>query len=108
MKKKFAAHQVIVSNGNHYKQYVVEIENKAVIRFFPLKEEVAFTEWIGGTIILSPYNELIKEIKFPVKIEYLMTILTEVCDHQSSLYAWHISAEDTLEGVVHSVRQLQT
>lgn len=106
MKKKFAAHQVIVSNNDHYKQYVVEIENKTVTRFFPLKEEIAFTEWIGGTIILSPRDELVKEIKFPIKMERLIIILTEASNHQGPLYAWHISMEDTSEGVVHSVRQL--
>jgi len=106
MKKRFAAHQVFVHSDNHYKQYVVETENKTVIRFFPLKEEIAFTEWIGGTIILSPYNELIKGIEFPIKIEYLIIILTEVRNHQGPLHAWHISAEDTSEGIVHSVRQL--
>lgn len=106
MRKQFAAHQVIVSANCRFKQQVVEIEDKIVSGYFPLTEEIASTEWVGGTIILSSYrSDEIKQITFPMEFESLIMLLTE----NQTLpvrYAWHVSAEDTSAGIVHSIRQL--
>lgn len=113
MKKRFAAHQLIISANCRLKQYVVEMEGKIVSRIFPLTEEIAFTEWIGGMIILSADNEKIKHMQLPTKLESVLMLLADnsiqekgVIEENQQLCAWHISAEDVSAGIVHAMRQL--
>lgn len=52
MGKLYAANRVVsadstITNG------VVEIEDGVVKRVFPLEKEIAFTIWLGGTIIIK-------------------------------------------------------
>lgn len=111
MKKRFAAHQIIISSECKFKQYVVEMEGRLVSRIFPLTEEIAFTEWIGGIIILSPYNERTKLIQLPMDLKsVLMFFLTESMQEKEigsqPFYAWHISSEEISTGIIHTIRQL--
>lgn len=57
--RRFACHYLYVSADGCYSKYVVELEDSGRVRaYFPLKEELSATQWIGGVIIISPmYGE---------------------------------------------------
>lgn len=52
MSNLYAAHH-IVSDDNSIANGVVEIEDGVVKRVFHLEKEIAFTIWLGGTIIIK-------------------------------------------------------
>ena len=53
--RRFACHYLYVSADGCYSKYVVELEDSGRVRaYFPLKEELSATQWIGGVIIISP------------------------------------------------------
>ena len=57
--RRFACHYLYVSADGCYSKYVVELEDSDRVRaYFPLKEEISATQWIGGVIIISPMYEL--------------------------------------------------
>ena len=57
--RRFACHYLYVSADGCYSKYVVELEDSDRVRaYFPLKEELSATQWIGGVIIISPMYEL--------------------------------------------------
>ena len=57
--RRFACHYLYVSADGCYSKYVVELEDSGRVRaYFPLKEEISATQWIGGVIIISPMYEL--------------------------------------------------
>lgn len=54
--KRFASHRLYISHLNLLlKNHVVEIDDitGAVTRYFPFTEEISFTEWLNGLIVLS-------------------------------------------------------
>ena len=52
--RRFACHYLYVSADGCYSKYVVELEDSDRVRaYFPLKEEISATQWIGGVIIIS-------------------------------------------------------
>lgn len=52
MARRIAANRVIIDDRQLI-QYIVEIENGIVTNYYPLTEEQPFTEWLGGTILLT-------------------------------------------------------
>ena len=51
--RRFACHYLYVSADGCYSKYVVELEDSGRVRaYFPLKEELSATQWIGGVIII--------------------------------------------------------
>lgn len=47
--RRFACHYLYVSADGCYSKYVVELEDSGRVRaYFPLKEELSATQWIGG------------------------------------------------------------
>ena len=51
--RRIAAHTVIFAEGNTYKQHVVEIIDSRVVRHYPLQEELPYTEWVSGTLLVD-------------------------------------------------------
>lgn len=51
---RIAVSRLHLQNGEVRKNHVLEIdaEKKKVIRFYPLEQEIAFTEWRGGDYFL--------------------------------------------------------
>lgn len=49
--RRIAAHEIIIDN-KVLRQGVVEIENSSVSDYYTFKEELPYTEWIGGTIYI--------------------------------------------------------
>ncbi|MEG0887554.1 MULTISPECIES: hypothetical protein [Bacteroides] len=51
--KRFASHYLFVPDMGFLKQYVVELDEGRVVRYFPLTEEIESVEWMPGVIVLS-------------------------------------------------------
>lgn len=51
---RIAVSRLHLSNGEVRKNHVLEfdVETKKVVRFYPLEQEIAFTEWRGGDYFL--------------------------------------------------------
>ena len=83
--KNYACHRVYDGAHHFLSQSVVSInEDGEVMDCKPLSQETAFTEWIGGVIILSPLSEAVAGTDFP-------TLLREMTiPDRTPLYAWHI------------------
>ena len=87
MIKNYACHRVYEGSHAYLSQSVVSItKNGEVVACKPLSQETAFTEWIGGVIVLSPK----KELTLPTDFDYLRQDATKG-NEKSPLYAWHIS-----------------
>lgn len=52
MPRRIAANRIIFGS-KEFIQYAIEIEGCIVKDYYPLTEELPFTEWLGGTITLS-------------------------------------------------------
>ncbi|WP_455585052.1 hypothetical protein [Bacteroides sp.] len=55
--KRYASHYLHVPDIGFLKQYVIELEEEYVVRFFPLTEEIESVEWMPGVIELTPQGE---------------------------------------------------
>lgn len=89
--KRFACHYLYVSTDGCYSKYVVELEdNNTVKAYFPLKEEISATQWIGGVIILSPSSdlEIFREETFDCFLR------RSIVETDVPVYAWHIADFD--------------
>ncbi len=51
--RRMAAHWLMMPDGQCRTQWVVEIRSGRVSDYYPLKEELPFTEWLNGTIQLE-------------------------------------------------------
>ncbi len=54
--KRFASHRIYMFHeGVLLKSYVVEVEalTGRVLRLYPFTDELSFTEWLGGLIVIS-------------------------------------------------------
>ena len=91
--KRFACHYLYVSADGCYSKYVVELEdNGRVGAYFPLKEELSATQWIGGVIIVSPMHEL--EIYSGEKFADFLQRAMQETETEPPVYAWHIADFD--------------
>lgn len=52
MLRRIAANRIILDD-KQLKQHVIEIEGDIVKSYYPLSDELPFTEWLGGTITLT-------------------------------------------------------
>ena len=91
--KRFACHYLYVSSDGCYSKYVVELEDTGrVRRYFPLKEELSSTQWVGGIIILSPLYDL--EIYPEEKYSDFLKRITVETETDVPVYAWYIANSD--------------
>ena len=51
--RRIASNEVITPEGQSLIQYVVELWDGYVERYFPLQQEMSNTEWMQGQIILK-------------------------------------------------------
>lgn len=85
--RNYACHRVYDAPNHYRPQSVVTITTYGeVLEIKPLSHESAFTEWIGGIILLSSETEL----TLPTDFKTLRLQMKEG-DPSSPLYAWHIS-----------------
>lgn len=86
--KRFACHYLYVSTDGCYSKYVVELEENDTVKvYFPLKEEISETQWIGGVIILSPLSdlEIFREETF------VCFLKRSIVETNVPIYAWYIT-----------------
>ena len=89
MIKNYACHRVYEGSHAYLSQSVVSItKNGEVVACKPLSQETAFTEWIGGVIVLSP----ISDMTHSTDSQTMLREMTHI--DQAPLYAWHISDFD--------------
>jgi len=65
--KRLASHFLILSPDKIYKKQVIEIENRRLIHFFPLEEEIESVLWMPGVIFLSSQKIDLYEIRRELK-----------------------------------------
>ena len=53
MLRRVASNIVIFSEKVQYTNHVLELFNSRVVNHYPLRGEIAMTEWLGGTIIVE-------------------------------------------------------
>lgn len=56
MLRRIAANRIILDD-KQLTQCVIEIEGDIVKSYYPLTDELPFTEWLGGTITLTKYKD---------------------------------------------------
>lgn len=55
--RKIAVSRIYISKEEFYNNHVVELLNSAVVNHYPLTQEQAMTEWLGGAIVLERTKE---------------------------------------------------
>lgn len=85
--KKYACHRVYDAPCHYLSQSVVSIDEKGeVVDCRPLSQETAFTEWIGGVIVLLPQSAITFPVDFKTLCQYMTT-----GNKSFPVYAWHVS-----------------
>ncbi len=106
MKRNYAAHQLVTSADVWLPHYVVTLEDRRVVHCSALEGEPAFTQWLGGVIILSSMKSLPPEADFPMEMSELVQLLTAGNRGTSTQYAWHVAPTDVATGIARSARLL--
>lgn len=92
--RKVAASKIYTSEKNYLKNFVVELEDGYVSKFYPLTTEHAFTEWFTGTILLTNKNIPSQKGLTNIKDFYFKHPTTSTND----LCCWHLSNVDHMTG----------
>ena len=92
--RKVAASKIYTSEKKHLKNFVVEIEDGYVSKFYPLTTENAFTEWFTGTIVLTNKNIPSQKGLKNIKDFYSKHPTTST----NNLCCWHLSNVDHMTG----------
>ena len=92
--RKVAASKIYTSEKNHLKNFVVELEDGYVSKFYPLTTEHAFIEWFTGTILLTNKNIPSQKGLTNIKDFYFKHPTTSTND----LCCWHLSNVDHVTG----------
>ena len=50
--RRIASHEIVLEDNSRQTLSVVEIQQGEVVRWFPLTQEIACTEWMPGQIVL--------------------------------------------------------
>lgn len=99
--KKYAVHKLYGASGSEsLQQVVIVVEDGRFHGFFPLKEELAFTEWRGGVAILSGRDSI--DIQLPASWDSILSYLLE----EEGRNLWHINGKDYSLRVVHHIERL--
>lgn len=111
--KRFASHRLYIPHLDLWlRNHVVEIDDitASVIRYYPFTEEISFTEWLNGLIVLScDLPEISLENKLNVSSEAtvlcvderknIRSVLSSVYDKTPLvLKAYYITSFNVLEG----------
>ncbi len=111
--KRFASHRLYIPHLDLWlRNHVVEIDDitASVIRYYPFTEEISFTEWLNGLIVLScdaPEISLENELNVSSEATVLCvdekknirSVLSSVYDKTPLvLKAYYITSFNVLEG----------
>lgn len=102
--RQYGVHRLLHSLTMKEEQLqVLQIADGCYCSSFSLDGEEAFTEWIGGTAILSYKSEM--DFCLPLSCEELMHKLAQP-RNGNSVYVWHIEDPDWHSGMVHHLKRL--
>lgn len=91
--KRYACHHLYATADGCYSRYVVELDELCRVKaYFPLKEEIPATQWIGGVIVLSPSKRLSLGTG-ECFADFLQRAVGEP-GLEVPVYAWHIACFD--------------
>ncbi len=86
--RRVAANIVYLSSKEFHKYHIVELFDNIVVNHYSLKEELAMTEWLGGTILLTHAKDMDLEGINSIEEFYVQA---EQWNLQSArYYAYHI------------------
>ena len=51
--RRIASSEVITPDGNCLTRYVIELSEGCVTKLYPLQQELPFTEWFQGRVVLT-------------------------------------------------------
>lgn len=73
--KRFASHYLYVAGSGFLKQYVIEMEEERVVKFFPLTEEIESVEWMPGIIeLVSEEDKLSAYHSYPFDFKTMQPV----------------------------------
>lgn len=98
--ERYASLLLYLSPKQIRKQYIIELNDHRVSRFYSFIEEIESTVWLGGIIILSTNPEYL--MKENMSFENLLQELNDLPPdfnkeyiNSQLIYAYHLSAIDT-------------
>lgn len=104
MLRQYGVHRLLCDNAKREERLqIIQVVDGCYCSSFPIDDEKAFTEWIGGTAILS-YNDKM-DFELPLSCDDIVCRLTQVSSGDL-LYVWHISSDDWDNGIVHHLLRL--
>lgn len=91
--RRVAAHWLYLPDGSKIHLPVVEIEEKRVVNYYPIEDELPETEWLGGIFILSSLADSRLS-----KSDSLVTVLRKLHPDEKAvrypLYCWYLNGID--------------
>lgn len=99
--RQYAVHQLWRNATTAESLQVVVVEGGRYVRSFPLREEMASTEWLGGIAFLSAQPTL--TLQLPAPFETLFAAMFS----PAGPYIWHIVPEEGRGGMpIHRLHRL--
>ena len=60
--RRVAANKVFFSPSKSYTRHIIEIQGQRIVNHYHLHDELELTEWLGGIIIITKHNNIIRFI----------------------------------------------
>lgn len=98
--KCYGVHRLISAADTCELMQIVEVTDGKVTSHYPFTAETPFTEWLGGTLVLSGCLQIESNLPQPVE-----TICQQLLACPGT-YGWHISADDWAFGTVVRLKRL--
>jgi len=55
--RRIACHEIVLEDRSSLSLAVLEIQQGRILRYYPLTQELPFTEWVAGRIVLKRDEE---------------------------------------------------
>ena len=87
--RRVAANLVYINSKEFHKYHIVELFDNIVVNHYGLQEELAMTEWLGGTILLTHARDFDTEGVNSIEEFYAKADAWD--EKTGSYYAYHIN-----------------
>lgn len=113
--RRYASHYLLLPEYGFLKQQVVEIRDGYVLHIFPLTEELEFTEWMPGVIVLlkeedpCPKEEIYRLFQSPYRLlrEMPADIQTSVAGERPAYLLYPFDFKRMMPGDDTEIRRLK-
>ncbi len=103
--RRYGVHRLLHPDTMKEEQLqVLQVADGSYCSSFSLDREVAFTEWIGGTAILSRKREI--DFDMPLSCKDLVHKLASKTRNGNAIYVWHVEAGEWHSGIVRHLKRL--